>query len=280
MKYYKFTDEQNTWWVEYRVDGMQNSDKQTIVSIMSKDTNGVINNTDLHDFMVVLGLPNKVGSRYTHTEAVALAEAKSLRLFVSYESSAEVALRTSTSKDFLAFSFPEQGQVGDAVIDTENETIVVNVEEATDVSSLTPTWEVPFGAFVTDSLSNDLESGEDELDFTNPVDLVVYSETPLDSKIFEVTVNSLKDDALITGFVLDEQTGAATINNEAGTIVIEVVALTDITDLVPTITISAGATISPLTGISQDFTEPVVYTVTSEDLTVEKEYTVTVTVAE
>jgi hypothetical protein len=37
------------------------------------------------------------------------------------------------------------------------------------------------------------------------------------------------------------------------------------TNLVPTITISESATISPLSGIAQDFTSPVTYTVTAED---------------
>ena len=41
-------------------------------------------------------------------------------------------------------------------------------------------------------------------------------------------------------------------------------------------TLTPGATISPASGSKQDFTEPVTYTVTSEDKQWKKEYTVTI----
>src|SRR5690606_40738524 len=52
---------------------------------------------------------------------------------------------------------------------------------------------------------------------------------------------------------------------------------TNDTALVPIIT-HTGANISPNTGVAQDFTSPVIYTVTAADSTT-KTYTVTVTVA-
>lgn len=50
---------------------------------------------------------------------------------------------------------------------------------------------------------------------------------------------------------------------------------TDVTSLVPTITISSKATISPLSEVAQDFTNPVIYTVMADNHST-KEYTVTV----
>ena len=50
----------------------------------------------------------------------------------------------------------------------------------------------------------------------------------------------------------------------------------DLTRLIPTIEISEGATISPASGVAQDFTEPVEYVVTAEN-GAERTYTVTVT---
>lgn len=85
------------------------------------------------------------------------------------------------------------------------------------------------------------------------------------------------NDPDISAFVLTEQTGAATIDDTEETIAIEVAALTDVTDLTPTVTIPAGCAYSP-TG-SQDFTKPVEYTVTNQDGGC-KIYTVTVTIAE
>ncbi len=55
---------------------------------------------------------------------------------------------------------------------------------------------------------------------------------------------------------------------------------TDVSALTPEITISTGATISPESGQAVDFTNPVEYTVTAEDVTVTKVWTVTVSVME
>ena len=52
---------------------------------------------------------------------------------------------------------------------------------------------------------------------------------------------------------------------------------TNVTALVPTITISAGASISPNTGVAQNFTGPVTYTVTAENSSTQN-YIVTVTI--
>jgi hypothetical protein len=47
----------------------------------------------------------------------------------------------------------------------------------------------------------------------------------------------------------------------------------DLTALTPTITVSEGATISPASGVEQDFSSAVTYTVTAEDTTTTKTYT-------
>jgi hypothetical protein len=53
---------------------------------------------------------------------------------------------------------------------------------------------------------------------------------------------------------------------------------TDVTALIPTITVSTAATINPASGVSQNFTSDVPYVVTAEDLTTTKTWTVHVTV--
>ena len=53
---------------------------------------------------------------------------------------------------------------------------------------------------------------------------------------------------------------------------------TDITNLAPTILVSASATVSPSSGAAENFTNPVVYTVTAEDGSTQT-YTVTVKAA-
>lgn len=87
---------------------------------------------------------------------------------------------------------------------------------------------------------------------------------------------SLSSEAEILTFVLAEQTEPATIGTN--TVDITVLSGTDASALTPTITVSDGAEISPVSGLEQDFTNPVVYTVTAEDEST-KEWTVTVTVS-
>ena len=57
----------------------------------------------------------------------------------------------------------------------------------------------------------------------------------------------------------------ATIDATTKAITATVPATTDLTKLVPTITISDKATVSPATGVAQDFSKEVSYTVTAED---------------
>jgi hypothetical protein len=52
-----------------------------------------------------------------------------------------------------------------------------------------------------------------------------------------------------------------------------------VTALEPTITLSAGASVSPLSGVATDFTAAVDYTVTAEDGSTTQVWAVTVTVA-
>lgn len=67
------------------------------------------------------------------------------------------------------------------------------------------------------------------------------------------------------------------IDDKNNTIDVTVPYQTDVTALIPTIILSDGATVEPASGIAQDFTNPVTYTVTSEN-GANREYEVTVTV--
>ena len=79
----------------------------------------------------------------------------------------------------------------------------------------------------------------------------------------------------IIGFSIPEQFGSTTISGTA--ISLTVSGSTDVTNLTPTIMISADATVNPASGVAQDFTTPVTYTVTAADLSTQV-YTVTVAV--
>jgi eukaryotic-like serine/threonine-protein kinase len=88
--------------------------------------------------------------------------------------------------------------------------------------------------------------------------------TPMPTPTPTVTKSSAKD---ITKFSFAALSPAvdATIDASTKAITATVPAGTDVTKLVPTITISDKATVSPATGVAQDFSKEVSYTVTAED---------------
>ncbi|WP_201568452.1 MULTISPECIES: hypothetical protein, partial [unclassified Imperialibacter] len=80
----------------------------------------------------------------------------------------------------------------------------------------------------------------------------------------------------ILEFVLTDQVDVAEIDDDNHTVNMEVEAGTSLTSLAPTITLSDGATSDPVSGMSQNFTSAVNYTVTAEDGT-EQVWEVTIT---
>ena len=149
--------------------------------------------------------------------------------------------------------------------------VAVTVPSGTDVTSLTPTIVVSPEATVSPA------SGTAQ-DFTSPVTYTVTAEDGT-TATYTVTVTvtpAQSSEKAITSFVLGELTSPIQGTIDGNNITAIVPANTDLTALVPTIVISEGATISPNTGVAQDFTEPVTYTVTAEDGTTQ-EYTVTIT---
>lgn len=80
---------------------------------------------------------------------------------------------------------------------------------------------------------------------------------------YNVAVPSSATD--IIQFTLDQQIGSTTIDKENHTINIVVKQGTIVSNLIPTIKLSPGATINPISGSPQDFSVPVEFTVTAQD---------------
>ncbi len=113
----------------------------------------------------------------------------------------------------------------------------------------------------------DLQVGSYTVEVENGIPCVRMSEP------YIVSENSSENDILT--FELNEQTSAATIDADAHTVNISVASGTVLTALMPTITVSANATIDPASGVAQDFSSVVTYTVTAQDGTTQA-WTVTV----
>jgi hypothetical protein len=127
--------------------------------------------------------------------------------------------------------------------------------------------------------------------FTNPVVYTVTAADGVKTKNYTVivVVAEPKTDCLVTAYSLPVGASNAdvngTINQTLGTISVAAVSGTDVTALAAKFTLSTGAT-AKVNSIAQtsgtttnNFTNPVEYTITAEDGVTTKTYTVTVTVA-
>ena len=89
------------------------------------------------------------------------------------------------------------------------------------------------------------------------------SGTVSSANVTSVTVTCTNNTKSITSFTIPNQT-SSTINDTDHTIAVVMPYGTNVTALVPTILI-IGSSTSPLSGVAQNFTSPVIYTVTAQD---------------
>ncbi len=182
-----------------------------------------------------------------------------------------VSSTSSSSKQLTEFHFESPAGIG--VIDESAKTVSVTVPYGTDVTSLIAFFSTT-GAETTVN-GEEQESGVTENDFSTPVTYRVTAED--DSTVdYTVTVIVAENDAKdITSFTIEGQSDSVIIGTD---ITVIMPYGTDVSSLSPAI-IHTGASINPASGQAQDFTNPVVYTVTAEDSSI-KEYTVTVSAPE
>lgn len=182
-------------------------------------------------------------------------------------------LPPSSEAEFLTYSLP--GQVS-SVINSGPATIAVVMPYGSDITNLIADFTLSLGANA-EIASVPQVSGVTANDFSGTIVYTVTAQDAITTKDWTVTVTVLlNDSAEILAFDVPSQV-SSTINSGAATVDIVMPFGTDITALVPAISISTGATINPASGVAQDFTNPVVYTVTAENGTTTKDWTVTVT---
>ena len=191
-----------------------------------------------------------------------------LGLLLTYCVNSSNSVPPSTAKAITELTFESPLSVG--TINETSHTIEIVVPFGTDVTVLIPTI-VHTGAGVSPP------SGEAQ-NFTNPM---VYTVTAADTSTQDYTVTVIvapSDAKAITSFTFEDPPVVGTIYEASHTIEVVAPSGTDVTVLIPTIA-HTGASINPLSGEAQDFTDPLVYTVTAAD-TSTQDYTATVTVAE
>jgi|GEM_PF-1659543 len=150
------------------------------------------------------------------------------------------------------------------VLDVASATYAFSVAAGTDVKKLSLTFGLATGATATP------QPGSVQ-DFTNPVPYTVTAENKTTTKTFRVRVivqaspKSTEKQLLSFSFGTLSPPVQTTVNQTTKAITATLSADANLAALVPTITVSAKATVSPASGVSQDFSRPVNYTVTAED---------------
>ena len=135
--------------------------------------------------------------------------------------------------------------------DNQARSIKVHVEDNTDVTNFNSRYLLcPKGA------TANLESGK-PVNFTMPVVVKVTN----GNVFMNYTISVELDKPQITGFMIGEYAGRIDETNKE--IVVYVLEDMDITALSPVVTVPDGATVSPLSGTTLDFTTPKEYTVTN-----------------
>lgn len=157
----------------------------------------------------------------------------------------------STENDILAFALP--GQKEASKFDERNHTVTVNVPFETDINIAPLVLTVSPDAIVTPSQAI-------QQDFKNPVPYVVKAENGEEQEWTVVVIVAKSNEKSIEQFSIDGVEGnvtatEVTITMPAGTVAS---ALDPQTEFI-------GASISPSSGSTVDFTDPVIYTVTAED---------------
>mgnify|MGYP004698357483 FL=1 len=193
-----------------------------------------------------------------------------------------------TQASISAFSLTIGGTVYEGVIDNKSNTITVSGVDDSNLSSTSFTPDVTLGP---ETLVCSPAPGLAQ-DFSRTVQYIVAGNEKVLSRTYTVSVLN-KAGQLISGSgggggsdPVTPATGAkitafsvlgvdGVINQSAGTITVTLPAGTNVTAVAPSVTVTAGAVVSPVPGEVVNLTAPVVYTVTLGEET--SRYTVTVT---
>ena len=184
--------------------------------------------------------------------------------------SSDTVAPESSAKSIKTFSLNDVA----GTIDEAEHTIAVIMPSGTDVTALVATFTTSTGASVTVG-STPQVSGTTPNNFTSPV---TYTVTAADSKTQDYTVTVIVAGKSITAFSLNGVAG--TINEAEKTITVTMASDADVTALVATFTapgasVKVGSTVQVSGTTANNFTSPVVYTVTAVDAETQN-YTVTV----
>lgn len=176
-----------------------------------------------------------------------------------------IIISPSSVKAITSFDFITPTTIG--VINEGAKTIAITVPYGTALTALAPTIAIT-GASVNPAAGT-------AQNFTSPFTYIVTAADDSTQNYIVTVAVAANPAKAITAFNLISPAATGVISG--ANISLAVPYGFNVTALVPTISIT-GASVSPLSGAAQNFTNPVTYTVTAADLSTQ-EYTVTVVVA-
>ena len=166
------------------------------------------------------------------------------------------AFKTDVSVNITSFSVNGV----DAEIDNQQSRITAQLPYGTNLTAITPQLTIPGGASVTPTIGS-------QVDFSSTLQYRVINGNIYKDYQVDVTTNKP-----ILSFVINDLT--ANINHNSRMITLTVPEGTDLTQLQPIIELSEGVSISPASGTTLDFSNPVAFTVSGNGLS--EDYTAVV----
>lgn len=218
---------------------------------------------------------DKVKPQIVISEEASISPASGVEVDLSEPKTYTVTAQDGSSVDYVtevnfgagimnritSFTLSDLSPVVTADIDDDSRIISIELPIGADLSAQTVIIETSPGASVS-PMSGSIVNFSDPVTFTvtadNGVTCVYTTEISLDQGSSDNDVLSFSFDELSPQI-------SAEINQEERLITFSVPILVDPTQLIPSITISEGATISPASGEAMDFSVPQTYTVTAED---------------
>jgi hypothetical protein len=175
-------------------------------------------------------------------------------------------LAPTDAPEFLTYKFECITPVAVGSIDKTAHTVLLTVPYETDVTALVSTFTLTDGTAAKVSATEQV-SGTTPNNFTNPVTYTLTKNTTNQDWIVTVTKPAPTTGKDIITFKFEGLTPIVTgiVDPANKTVSLEVPNATNVAALIPAITLSANATVSPLSGVAQDFTAPVTYTVKAQD---------------
>ena len=183
----------------------------------------------------------------------------------------------SFAPEFLTYKFAGLMPNVVGTIDKIAHKVALTVPYETDLTALASTFTLTDGTTAKVGTTNQV-SGTTPNNFTNPVTYTLTKGAAIQDWIVTVTKPAPTAGKDIVTFKFEGLNPVVTgiIVQGSKTVSLEVPASTNVTALVPAITLSPNATVSPLSGAAQNFSSPVTYMVTAQNGTTQA-WTVTVT---